>query len=144
MTTDKQPEEDSDQEEEKKEEEPSQKAELLEKDVIEGNGTFPGLEVMADKSRNKFVTKVKYLENFFFDIKEFQKYCSTKFACSVSTENYNEGKFVRKQDRKKMLILHGNVFDDFCTWMITECKIPEKYVHRNDKMSKKKKSQMRM
>jgi translation initiation factor 1 (eIF-1/SUI1) len=50
------------------------------------SGPFKGIEIITEKSHNKFITKVIGLEGFGFDLKllrELKDYCKVKYACSI-------------------------------------------------------------
>jgi len=70
----------------------------------ENAGPFMGIEIIAEKQHNKFVTKIIGLENFGFDLKkirELRDICKVKYACSISMKEI-AGSAKRKQLMKKV------------------------------------------
>ena len=120
----------------------------------EEHGSFKGIEIITEKSHNKFLTKIIGLEDFGFDLKglrALRDLCKVKYACSISLKEI-PGSAKRKQLMKKVktfdlilafkeFILHGNFFDEFDEFLRLHLRIDEKYIHKNDKISKKKKQQ---
>jgi len=53
----------------------------------EEQGKFRGIEIVTEKSHNKFLTKIIGLEAFGFDLKKIRALrdvCKVKYACSIS------------------------------------------------------------
>lgn len=53
---------------------------------------FKGVEIIAEKAKNRFVTRIIGLENFGLDPENFVDIFKTKYATSVNTQKIESGK----------------------------------------------------
>jgi len=97
-------------------------------------GGFKGINLVAEKSHNKNITRMVGLEPFKFNINSLVNKFQLKFACSVSTSVHKE-----KTAEKTEVVVHGNFLDKIITYLTEECHIPRKYITSVDKLAKKKK-----
>lgn len=67
---------------------------------------FKGLTIIAEKSKNRFFTKIIGLENFGLNPEMFTSILANRFNCSVTTGNVNVGKNGPKVPPKVKLSHH--------------------------------------
>lgn len=103
-------------------------------------GTFKGIQLVAEKSNNKNITKIIGLETFIVprseadeQINGFANFLKQKFACSVNVQNL-PGKNAGKE-----IIAHGNFINELEELFTEEYKIHEDYITSQNKLDKKKK-----
>lgn len=105
-----------------------------------GEGTFKGIQIIAEKSNNKNITKIIGLETFIVPKSEaeeqihgFANFLKEKFACSVNVGNL-PGKNAGKE-----IVAHGNFINQLQDLFKEEHKIKQNYISTLNKLDKKKK-----
>lgn len=97
-------------------------------------GAFKGINLVAEKSHNKNITRMVGLEPFKFNINSLVNKFQLKFACSVSTHTTKE-----KNSDKTEVTVHGNFLNKIIDYLTEECHINRKYISSVNKLDKKKK-----
>lgn len=105
------------------------------KRVLVRPGRFPKVKIIAEKSKNRFVTRLSGLEPFNADLKVLSSHLSNRFACSCSVHVLSSG----RKGKTREVVMQGTFSDELKLFLVQDMKLEESLIEEINKEKNKKK-----